>query len=289
MYKYSFFIISFSFIFLLIACGENENAAGQGIRHADSVALRIANQNPDEDSLPDVKIGQHNGVTNIDTIKRRVRYVFYANGGFVAYLTDFTVVGCPRCDPIPENLRNVLNKEPMGTYRPFKNGALLVDGKDIVYPKEKGKMNEWMIFETDEEWEAFINDPDDPGNSPNHQYLLQFLDEYIAECEKKRSVQTTLNWALNHPNVTADFRKALQALIDEEKGWEYDPILDAQDYPDDGFSVRSIGMRDHYISLSAKANEKIILTTRIKQVKGKWLVDGCGTINIPEKMRASSR
>lgn len=90
--------------------------------------------------------------------QRRLNYLFYANGGTIGYLNDGTVVGCPRCDPSPENAKAMLHKPPMGTYRELEDGRLLVNGGIYEYPflNEEQEFNDWIIFNNRNEWLNYI-------------------------------------------------------------------------------------------------------------------------------------
>jgi hypothetical protein len=71
-----------------------------------------------------------------------------------------------------------------------------------------------------------------------------------------------------------------------EVGLDFDPILDAQDYPDKGFELESLDEKTNYLTVRGKDWADFKLTIKIIEENGNWLVDGCGIINIPTDKRA---
>lgn len=91
--------------------------------------------------------------TDTLTIKRntqkRLRYLYYANGGLVGYFDDGTIVGCPKCDLIDENISVLYTMKPIRKYIVNKDGALLVGEKEIEYPRKHNEdnINEWAMID----------------------------------------------------------------------------------------------------------------------------------------------
>ena len=69
-------------------------------------------------------------------------------------------------------------------------------------------------------------------------------------------------------------------------GLDFDPIFDAQDFPDKGFELVSSDKNSGYITVKGKDWPEFVLVIRIVYLDNKWLVDGSGIINIPESKRA---
>jgi hypothetical protein len=67
--------------------------------------------------------------------ERKVRYLYYSNGGFVAYFNDGTSIGCPRCDYQFMDPNDLKADENSSTYIVEADGSLLVDGKTLIVPK----------------------------------------------------------------------------------------------------------------------------------------------------------
>ncbi len=64
-------------------------------------------------------------------------------------------------------------------------------------------------------------------------------------------------------------------------GLKDDPILDAQDYPDDGFVYKEI--RDANVICEGKTVKEFKVIMKVKKEGNIYLVDGCGIINIPHE------
>ncbi|KAA5534717.1 hypothetical protein F0919_08875 [Taibaiella lutea] len=221
-------------------------------------------------------------VNHINPELRRLRYLFYSNGGLVGYFNDGTVVGCPRCDPYPGSVERMLQMQPMGTYVVLDDGSLLIDGSRKEYPEEKKEWNEWMIFNSDAEWENFMNDKDDLTSEQNQRHLMQFLNGYIKLCNQNKNLKETMNWVLASTDVTDGFKSAYQQFYRENPEPDFDPVLSAQDCPEK-IELQSIGLRDYYFTFTISENKEDLLVTKVKRAGDIWLVDGCGVINIPEE------
>lgn len=65
---------------------------------------------------------------------RRLRYLYFANGGLVGYFNDGTIAGCPRCDLAKVNIEYLYSAESHAKYT-IKNGCLLIDDEREECPK----------------------------------------------------------------------------------------------------------------------------------------------------------
>jgi len=73
---------------------------------------------------------------------------------------------------------------------------------------------------------------------------------------------------------------------DPEIGLGFDPILDAQDYPDKGFEIVHSDSTNEFVTVRGIDWPEFLLVLRLANHENKWLVDGSGVINIPENRRA---
>ena len=71
-------------------------------------------------------------------------------------------------------------------------------------------------------------------------------------------------------------------MIDPIEGFDSDPIVDAQDFPDKGFSILKQDPNTGYVTMVGNGWKDFTVVLRIVHINNKWLVDGAGTINIPE-------
>ncbi len=129
------------------------------------------------------------------------------------------------------------------------------------------------------------------------QVALKFINDYCEFCnqqfKKNKSILSTDDWIAKNSLLSISFKKSYKGLVDAAKkedpelGLDFDPIFDAQDFPENGFELASVD-DDQYITVKAKDPNWAGFTIKIKVVyqQNKWLVDGAGVINIPENKRA---
>jgi hypothetical protein len=117
---------------------------------------------------------------------------------------------------------------------------------------------------------------------------LQFINSYVDNCNKLKESVAMKEW-VNASNLTTNrFKTELKSLVDKaiqedpEAGLGFDPILNAQDYPDKGFELESFDHNTNYIVLKGKDWAEYKFTIKMVLENGHWLVDGCGIINIPK-------
>lgn len=97
------------------------------------------------------RVGASESSTN-----KKLRYLFYANGGLRGYFDDGSITGCPKCDLIKDNVKSLYTAEPFETYT-VEDGFLLIDGKEREYPNNNtDNGDEWAMI--DYEW--IIDIPD---------------------------------------------------------------------------------------------------------------------------------
>lgn len=128
--------------------------------------------------------------------------------------------------------------------------------------------------------------------TPDFNVALNFINDYVGFCNST-SIQTNdTNWVRNHPLLTDNFKNAYYDLINKarkdnpELGLGFDPIFDAQDFPDKGFVVAAADTAAGILTVKGKEWSDFILTLKLVAQDGKYLVDGSGAINIPEYKRA---
>lgn len=121
---------------------------------------------------------------------------------------------------------------------------------------------------------------------------LAFINAYNDNCNKLNKAMGVLGWVNSNNLATQSFKTELKRIIDEaykqdpELGLDADPILDAQDFPAKGFELDSLDEKTNYIRVKGKDWPEFLLTMKVAEENGKWLVDGCGMVNIPVEKRA---
>src|SRR5690606_21128318 len=78
---------------------------------------------------------------------------------------------------------------------------------------------------------------------PNPQIAVDFINAYIDNVNKMGKSQEIREWIQSSEFVTTAFKTELVKLVtkalekEPEVGLNYDPILNAQDYPEEGFEL----------------------------------------------------
>jgi hypothetical protein len=121
---------------------------------------------------------------------------------------------------------------------------------------------------------------------------LKFINDYVVNCNKMNEQIGIVEWVNSNQNVSQEFKEQLAKMIKDaytsgfEYGLGFDPIFDAQDYPDDGFKLAKFDSISNYLTVEAKTWKGFAIKMKIKKVHHKWVVDGCGVINIPKNKQA---
>ncbi|QNR26091.1 hypothetical protein H4K34_15920 [Croceimicrobium hydrocarbonivorans] len=125
-------------------------------------------------------------------------------------------------------------------------------------------------------------------SEPNFEAALKFINDYLDFINGPKSELAYFEWLDQRNDVTLGFKNELKRIIDEaeradpEYGLGFDPILDAQDSPDE-FVLDTTD--SEYLTVKGKDWPDFKLTLKVKLVNEKWLVEGSGIINIPENKR----
>lgn len=117
-------------------------------------------------------------------------------------------------------------------------------------------------------------------------YALKFINDYVENSNKMKNAIGIIEWVNSNKLVTESFKTELTKVVndanekDPELGLDFDPIFNAQDYPEKGFELETIDKKSGYLVIKGKDFPQFRLTMKVKNMNGKWLVDGCGIINI---------
>ena len=115
---------------------------------------------------------------------------------------------------------------------------------------------------------------------------LTFINTYVENCSRGKEALNILDWINSNPLATDRLKTELKKMIDEaneqdpELGLGFDPILDAQDYPDDGFELDSFDKDTGYITVKGIDWVGFKVTMKMIKENDKFMVDGCGRVNI---------
>lgn len=116
---------------------------------------------------------------------------------------------------------------------------------------------------------------------------LQFINSYVKNGNKMNESIGIREWVDSNNLASNSFKTELIRIIEEaykidpETGLGFDPILNAQDYPEEGFELESYDNKTNYLIVRGKNWKDYKLPMKMIHQNNKWLVDGCGIINIP--------
>ena len=120
---------------------------------------------------------------------------------------------------------------------------------------------------------------------------LRFANSYIGNTGNINQQKTDSSWLYVNTTLTEIFKSKYRMLVDSankadpEFGLGFDPILDAQDFPDKGFEMKDCKPESGYVTLQGKDWKDFYLVIKVIQQDNIWKVDGSGVINIPPDKR----
>lgn len=128
------------------------------------------------------------------------------------------------------------------------------------------------------------------NDSLDFNVALTFINDY-AIYHTLNSYKDT-NWIRNNKLITEHFKSTYYTLTDSalkndpELGLGFDPIFDAQDFPDKGFEILNYDQKTGFITVKGIDWPEFKLVLKVIKEKNKSLVDGAGVINIPSDKKA---
>lgn len=120
---------------------------------------------------------------------------------------------------------------------------------------------------------------------------LAFINDYVKYSNEPNSSYDIVNWVKLNSSVSERFVSNLEKILEEaykedpELGLGFDPLFNAQDYPEKGFEIASFDEESNYLIVRGIDQPDFKVTMKIKKENGNWLVDGCGIVNIPQEKR----
>ncbi len=130
---------------------------------------------------------------------------------------------------------------------------------------------------------------------PDFNIALKFINDYTGFCSRKMSVHsdtTEASWIQHNLLLTDNFKNRYKNILDAAKkadpelGLDFDPVLDAQDFPDKGFAISESDTANGYVTMTGIGQPDFKLVLKLTSQNNTWLVDGAGVINIPGDKRA---
>lgn len=126
-------------------------------------------------------------------------------------------------------------------------------------------------------------------DNPPIELALTFINSYIEESNKLNKSVGYLNFVKSSKLTTNRFKTELQKIVDEaekedpEMGLGFNPIVPGNDHPEKGFEFESYNSKTNYIVVKGIDWADFKVTIKVAKEENKWLVDGCGVVNIPEE------
>jgi hypothetical protein len=77
---------------------------------------------------------------------RKLRFLFFANGGLLGFYSDGTVAGCPHCDLLKSNIEAMSNEKPHAGYTVGVGYLVLDDGEKMVLDTTL-EFREWAMVD----------------------------------------------------------------------------------------------------------------------------------------------
>jgi hypothetical protein len=121
---------------------------------------------------------------------------------------------------------------------------------------------------------------------------LKFINDYVKNSTSSKHFVEIDKWVESNKLVSKAFKTNFEKLMkeayknDPEMGLGFDPIFDAQDFPEKGFELESYNKETGFMTVKGIEWSDFKVTMKLVKIKDKWLVDGCGVINIPENKRS---
>ena len=105
-----------------------------------------------------------------------------------------------------------------------------------------------------------------------------FYTSYVATIAKGKDGSKVVE---KSAELSPGFKKAYAALMADankkEGGLDYDPIVNGQDFPDSGYAVTSMTLKDttgSAVVSSKDKNFKNSIPIKLVKIGGKWLING---------------
>jgi hypothetical protein len=122
----------------------------------------------------------------------------------------------------------------------------------------------------------------------NADVALMFMNSYKNFLDSLQTRASIDKWVINNSLLTDKFKVSYKNILDDaykvepKVGLDFDPIFDAQDYPDKGFKVIKYDSASGYITLGGVDWKEFTVSVKTIFQNNKCLIDGAGIINIPK-------
>jgi hypothetical protein len=122
----------------------------------------------------------------------------------------------------------------------------------------------------------------------DYNIALDFINGYTKHVNEQSPTNYDTNYIERNALLTDNFKRQYDSILDdakEEGSLDCDPIFDAQDFPDKGFSILKVDTTNGFVTVVGRNWPEFELVLKVVKDSNKTLVDGVGVINIPENRR----
>ena len=118
-------------------------------------------------------------------------------------------------------------------------------------------------------------------------FYAQYYKEYLRQPVKGDSDKAMIQWVNSNSYLSDAFKQVVQKKItdarkeDPELGLDFDPILNAQDYPDKGYRAKEIQIAGDkaYVVMEGIGAPDFKLSVELVSINNQWKINGIGDIN----------
>ena len=142
-----------------------------------------------------------------------------------------------------------------------------------------------------------VIDDKKPRRILNYDYniALKFINEYTENCNNQIGDTVNLSntdlWIQNNKYLSKDFKSKYKSIIetakknDPELGLDFDPIFDAQDFPDKGFTIYEIDSINQFVKVKGIDWDEFKLTLKVINKNNTTFIDGIGIVNMSKSTK----
>ncbi len=122
-------------------------------------------------------------------------------------------------------------------------------------------------------------------NNSMQKVALEFINDYVKNCDNMKEGLDVEEWVATHKSSSDLLKSELSRILkeadekDPEYGLGFDPIFNAQDYPDKGFKLISFDSIKRIVVVGDKELDGFKLNIHMIKVNNVWKVNGIGIIN----------
>ena len=110
---------------------------------------------------------------------------------------------------------------------------------------------------------------------------VNFINGYIEEIDDSSELDLLNKSTLVSRKFIKSYKRFVQNYEKEYDVLDFDPILNGQDYPDEGFELIKLDSLTGFLIVRGKEWKDFQLSMKIIKEKGTIHIDGSGVVNIP--------